>query len=268
MNLNTAHDRPNRSTDDRPPVNPDLGDDIAVVTGGTRGIGRAVAERLAVAGATTIATYYSDDEDAERTEEALAGFETQTAVHQFDVGDPDAVRTTFREVQDEYGYPTILVNNAGIMRNGPLIRMDDADWAEVLRTNLSGAFHCLRAAARGMLRTDGGKIVNIASIAAHRGWPGQANYAASKSGLLGLTRAAARELGGRGIRVNAVSPGYVRTSLYESFPDDAEYPDMETIPQNRVCEPEEVAQTVSYLVSDAAAYVNGSIFRVDGGRLA
>lgn len=263
----TERNAPTADAADGRPLPADLSGEVAVVTGGTRGIGRAVAEQVAAAGATTVATYHSDETAAERTAEALDSYTQPTAVRQFDVGDPEAVSEAFRSVREELGRPTLLVNNAGIMRNGPLVRMDDADWEAVLRTNLFGAFYCLRAAARGMLRT-GGAVVNVASIAAHRGWPGQVNYAASKAGLLGLTRAAARELGERGIRTNAVSPGYVRTPLYDSFPDDAPYPDLDAIPQDRVCEPEEVAGTVLYLLSDAADYINGAVLRVDGGRLA
>ena len=261
-----------------PPETPtaDMTDEVAVVTGGTRGIGRAVAERVAAAGATTVATYHADEDAAAETERALADADAETAVRKFDVGDSEAVDAAFRALRETHGTPTVLVNNAGIMRNGPLVRMSDEQWAAVLETNLTGAFHCTRAALRGMLAGDGGAIVNVASVAAERGWAGQANYAASKAGLLGLTRSAAREYGDRGVRVNAVCPGYVDTGIYEDLAGDAgedgdptdDLADMERVPQGRAADPGEVADAVCYLASDAAAYVNGSVLRVDGGRLA
>ncbi len=262
----------------------DLTGEVAVVTGGTRGIGRAVAERVAAAGATTVATYHADGDAAAETEGALAEVadgDAETAVRKFDVGDSEAVDAAFRALREAHGPPTVLVNNAGVMHNGPLVRMSDEQWAEVIRTNLTGAFHCTRAALRGMLAGNGGAIVNVASVAAERGWAGQANYAASKAGLLGLTRSAAREYGDRGVRVNAVCPGYVDTGIYddlaETDADDGdgtardgnrEVNDLERVPQGRAADPGEVADAIVYLASDAAAYVNGSVLRVDGGRLA
>ena len=250
-----------------PDVDPELSGEIAMVTGGTRGIGRAVARRLAAAGATTIATYRRDEEAAARTDELLGAYDARTATEQFDVGDREAVTTAFRTVREEYGTPTILVNNAGVIRNVLLVRMDEADWNDVIRTNLTGAFHCMQAAIRGMLQEDGGAVVNVSSIAGQRGWPGQANYAASKAGLLGLTRSAAREYGDRGIRVNAVCPGYVETELGEESVDASGSSAVDRIPQGRLADPDEVAATIVFLASDAASYVNGAVLRVDGGRL-
>ncbi|MFB6303091.1 MAG: 3-oxoacyl-ACP reductase FabG [Haloferacaceae archaeon] len=241
-------------------------DDVAVVTGGTRGIGRAIAERLAAAGATTVATYAGDDRAAAETERALQESGSECAVRRFDVRDFDAVAAAFGAIRDEFGPPSVLVNNAGVMRNGLLVRMDPGDWHEVLDTNLTGTFHCTREAARLMLRAGGGRIVNVSSVAAQRGWPGQVNYAASKAGILGLTRAAARELGGRSIRVNAVCPGYVDTDLYRSELADADGVP-EEIPADRVADPEEVAEAVRFLAGDESSYVNGEVLRVDGGLL-
>lgn len=249
-------------------VDPDLDGEVAVVTGGTRGIGREVARRLADAGASTVATYHGDEDAAAATSEELSAFDAPTEVRQFDVRDADAVRTAFRSIREEWETPTVLVNNAAIMRNSTFVRMDDEQWESVLETNLTGAFNCMRAATKGMLRADGGCVVNVSSMAGERGWPGQANYAASKAGLIGLTRSVARELGGRDVRVNAVCPGYARTDLYDDLAEGRAAPDVEAIPQGRVAEPGEIADAVLYLVSDAASYVNGSVLRVDGGRLA
>lgn len=247
----------------------DLAGDVAVVTGGTRGIGRAVVERFVGAGATTVATYAHDDRAAAETGRALRDPEGdgECVVRRFDVRDFEAVREAFAAIRDEFGPPSVLVNNAGIVRNALLVRMDPESWQEVLDTNLTGTFHCTREAARLMLRAGGGRIVNVASVAARRGWAGQANYAASKAGVVGLTRAAARELGDRSIRVNAVCPGYTDTDLYRSelARDDGSPP--ESIPAGRVADPEEVADVVCFLASDEASYVNGEVLTVDGGLL-
>lgn len=238
-------------------------DEIAVVTGGTRGIGLATAKRFAAGGATTVVTYRSDETAAAEAAVELEAYEAPTAVEQFDVGEFDAVVNAFRRITDEYGRPTILVNNAGQMDNGLVVRMDPEQWASVLKTNLTGTFYCTREAARLMLRGEGGRIVNVASIAGLRGWTGQANYAASKAGVIGLTRAVARELGDRSIRVNAVAPGYVDTQLYEKHAIDGE--DISRTAGGRVADPDEVANVIAFLASEAAAYVNGAVYRIDDG---
>ncbi|ELY43586.1 SDR family NAD(P)-dependent oxidoreductase [Natronorubrum bangense] len=241
-------------------------DEVAIVTGGTRGIGRAVAERFADGGGTVIATYHADDEAADRTRDALAAYPTETAVERCDVTDFDAVAAMFETVTERYGPPTILVNNAGVMDNGLLVRMTPEQWRRVLETNLFGPFYCTREAARSMLRNGGGRVVNVASVAARRGWAGQANYAASKAGLIGLTRAAARELGGKDIRVNAVAPGYTDTGLLEDVADYETLVEDRTA-SGRVGTPEEIADAIAFLASDAASYVNGEVLRVDDGLL-
>ncbi|MFB6299899.1 MAG: 3-oxoacyl-ACP reductase FabG [Halobacteriales archaeon] len=247
----------------------DFGDDIAVVTGGTKGIGRAVATQLAAAGATTVATYAHDDDAAEETARTLQSHDSANMVRQFDVSDYEAVSTAFREINEEIGPPSILVNCAGVMRNSLLIRMTPEEWQTVLETNLTGTFYCLREAGRLMLRERAGRIVNVSSIAAQRGWAGQANYAASKAGIIGLTRSAARELGDRSIRVNAVCPGYTDTDLYRSEFGNAadEELRLDTIPEGRIADPEEIAAGIVFLTSRDASYVNGAILRMDGGLL-
>jgi len=245
----------------------DFTDDVAVVTGGTRGIGRAIADRLASDGATTVVTYAHDDRAAARTERALQARAPESTAVKFDVGDYDAVAAAFDRIHEEFGPPSVLVNNAGIMRNSLLVRMDSEEWNDVIRTNLTGTFHCLQAAGKLMLRERHGRIVNVSSVAAQRGWAGQANYAASKAGVVGLTKSAAREFGDRSIRVNAVCPGYTDTDLYRTELDGADDDPVGMAPQGRVAEPEEIADAVAFLLSEEASYVNGEVLRVDGGLL-
>lgn len=249
---------------------PDGDDTVAVVTGGTRGIGRAVVHYLAERGVSVVATYCADETAAAQLESELGSFDTESRVHQFDVGDADAVAAAFEAVREEFGPVDVLVNNAGTMANGLSVRLSDDDWERVVQTNLSGAFYCSRAALGQMLRSDGGSVVNVSSVAALRGWSGQANYAASKAGLVGLTRSLAREYGSRDVRVNAVCPGYTETQLLTSGPyDDAEAVlAEEPIPQDRLADPEEVAEVIGFLASPAASYVSGAVLRVDGGLLA
>lgn len=253
------------------------GDEVAIVTGGTKGIGRSVSLQLAERGVTVVATYYSDEEAASATEAELAEYDQPTGVVQFDVGDDAAVSAAIADIAEEYGSPDVLVNNAGTMRNNIFLRMSADDWDEVVRTNLSGAFYCSKEVLSHMVRGDGGVIVNVSSVGGLRGWAGQANYAASKAGLLGMTRSLAREVGGKGVRVNAVCPGYTETELLESSgvadADDreeqvAEILGDEEIPQDRVASPEEVANAIVFLASDEASYVNGAVLRIDGGLLA
>ncbi|ADB62953.1 short-chain dehydrogenase/reductase SDR (plasmid) [Haloterrigena turkmenica DSM 5511] len=238
--------------------------EVAVVTGGTRGIGLATAERLAAGGARTIVTYHSNEEAAADAAATLDSYDAPTAVKQFDVSDFESVIEAFERITDEHGRPTVLVNNAGRMDNGLVVRMGPEQWSSVLETNLTGAFYCTREAARRMLRGEGGRIVNVASVAGLSGWTGQANYAASKAGLIGLTRAVARELGDRSIRVNAVAPGYVDTQLYEEHIDDGEVTD-DRIASGRAADPAEVADVIAFLASEEASYVNGAVYRVDDG---
>lgn len=245
----------------------DFTGEVALVTGGTRGIGRAVAQRLAEHGATTVVTYHEDETAAEETAAVLDTYEAQTGVERFDVTDFDAVQSAIASVTETYGRPTVLVNNAGTMDNGLLVRMDPEQWQSVLDTNLTGAFYCTREVARRMLRGEGGRIVNVASIAAQQGFPGQANYAASKAGLVGFTRTVAAELGEKDIRVNAVAPGYTDTDMLDGLVEDAETAVAEGTASGRIADPEEVADVILFLVSDAAAYVNGEVVRVDDGLL-
>lgn len=246
----------------------DFSDDVAVVTGGTRGIGRAVAEQLAQAGARTMATYHADEDAAAETRERLADYTAPTAVERCDVRDFEAVDTLFKDIATEFGSPTVVVNNAGVRRDSLLVRMNPDEWQDVLETNLTGTFNCTRHAARRMLGGDGGRIVNVASIAGQRGWRGQANYAASKAGIIGFTQAIARELGGKNIRVNAVAPGYTDTAMLGELDAERREAAQEATPEGRFATPEEIAAAIIFLANPAASFINGEILRVDGGRLA
>jgi NAD(P)-dependent dehydrogenase (short-subunit alcohol dehydrogenase family) len=221
------------------------GDDregCAVVTGGTRGIGAAVVRRLRADGWDAVAL-------------GRTGGDAQA-----DVGDPDAVAAAFDEIEAQRGPVLVLVNNAGQRRDGLTIRMSTEDWQAVIDTNLSGAFHCTRRALRSMLKARWGRIVNVSSVVASHANPGQANYAASKAGLLALTGTVAREMAGRGITCNAVTPGVVQTDMTADMVDDL----LPLVPAGRVGQPEDVAAAIAFLCSEEASYVNGATLAVDG----
>jgi NAD(P)-dependent dehydrogenase (short-subunit alcohol dehydrogenase family) len=215
----------------------------ALVTGGTRGIGAAVARRLRDDG-WTVTTLARSDGDVRA-----------------DVSDPDAVRAAVGQVAEAHGPVLVLVNNAGLTRDGLALRMTDEQWATVIDADLSGAFHCTRAALGGMLDRRFGRIVNVSSVSAQRGNPGQANYAAAKAGLLGLTRTIAREMGRKGITCNAICPGVIETEMTAGTADKL----AAGVPAGRLGRPEEVAACIAFLCSEEAAYVNGATLAVDGG---
>jgi 3-oxoacyl-[acyl-carrier protein] reductase len=228
----------------------------ALVTGASKGIGRAIAEELARAGATVVVGYRSGREEAE----ALAGEIGGRAVHA-DVSAPEEAKRLVAEAGDV----DVLVNNAGLTRDTVLARMSDDDWRTVLETNLSSVFYTCRAVTRPMMRKRGGAIVNVSSIVGVHGNFGQANYAASKAGIIGFTKSLARELGSRGVRANVVAPGYVKTQLTEVLPDEATTAMVANTPLGRIAEPREVAGAVRFLVSDEASFITGEVLLVDGG---
>jgi len=228
----------------------------ALVTGASRGIGRAIAAELANAGASVVFSYRTGAAEAE----TLAGEIGGRAVHA-DVSDPESAAALVREA----GELDILVNNAGVTRDGLLVRMSDEDWDTVIDTNLASVFYTCRAAVRGMMKRRSGAVVNISSIVGIHGNWGQTNYAASKAGIIGFTKSLARELGSRNIRANVVVPGYVKTQLTDVLPEDATKTMLDNTPLGRLGDPEDVAGAVRFLCSEEAAFVTGAVLLVDGG---
>ncbi|HEX5615440.1 MAG TPA: 3-oxoacyl-[acyl-carrier-protein] reductase [Acidimicrobiia bacterium] len=240
-------------------------DSVAFVTGGSRGIGRATVLALAAAGHPVAFCYGSDDDGARATTDAVDALGRSAFAVQADVTDPDAVDRAFRAVEAELGRVTVLVNNAGIARDGLLVRMRDEQWQAVLDTNLTGAFHTIRRATPQMMRARYGRIVNVSSVAAQIGQAGQANYAAAKAGLLGLTRSVARELASRNVTCNVVAPGPIVTAMTADMPADWRATAEAAIPMGRFGSPEECAAVIAFLCSPAASYVTGALVPVDGG---
>jgi 3-oxoacyl-[acyl-carrier protein] reductase len=238
---------------------------VALVTGGGRGLGRAIAVRLAQEGAKVAVSYRSNDaaagETAELVRKAGAGCETFKG----DVSSSEDVEALMKGVGEAFGPVEILVNNAGTTRDNLLLRMKDAEFEEVLATNLKGTYLCTRAVLRGMVRARWGRIVNISSVVGLVGNAGQANYAASKAGMIGFTKSVAREVAGRGITANAVAPGYVETELTGALPENVKEQILGQVPVGRFGEPEEIAEVVAFLAGERAAYVTGQTIAVDGG---
>lgn len=238
---------------------------VALVTGGSRGIGRAIAVQLGSDGHRVAVNYVTRDRDAKETVELIeeAGGEAMTV--QADVSSSHEVARCFEVVEDTLGPVTVLVNNAGLRRDGLALSLTDAAWEEVIATCLSGTFYCSRSALRSMLRARFGRIVNIASVAGVRGSAGQANYAAAKAGVIGLTKTLAREVSARGITVNAVAPGLIDTELTADLTAPQRDALIGQIPARRAGTGEDVAALVGWLCSDAASYVTGSVVTTDGG---
>jgi 3-oxoacyl-[acyl-carrier protein] reductase len=238
----------------------------ALVTGASRGIGRAIAVALARGGAKVALNYAGNQAAAEEALRLVreAG-SPEARLFQFDVADPVAAAKAVEEVVATMGGLHILVNNAGVALDQLVMRIKDDDWQRQLDVNLSGAFHLIRAATRPMMKARGGSIVNLTSVVGEMGNAGQAAYAATKAGLIGLTKSVARELASRNVRVNAVAPGYIDTDMTASLPQDAKQKMAEMIPLGRLGSVEDVAAAVAWLCSDQASYVTGEVLRVNGG---
>ncbi|HIW54430.1 MAG TPA: 3-oxoacyl-[acyl-carrier-protein] reductase [Candidatus Ruthenibacterium merdigallinarum] len=237
----------------------------AVVTGGGRGIGRAVCLALAAQGADVVVNYAGSAEAAGETAKACRALGVRAIAVQADVADEAQAAALVETAVREMGGVDILVNNAGITRDGLLLRMSEDDFTRVLDTNLKGAFHCMKAACRGMMRRRAGRIVNISSVVGVRGNAGQANYAASKAGLIGLSKSAAKELASRGITVNCIAPGFIDTAMTAALPEAVKEKLLAEIPMGRFGAAEDVAAAAAFLASDAAAYITGQVLCVDGG---
>jgi len=243
----------------------DLSGRSAVVTGGSRGIGRAIVTRLAEQGADVCFSFRRDQAAADGVAAAVTALGRHALPVQADVTDPAAAEALIKAATCEFAKIDILVNNAGITRDDLIMRMSTEAWREVLETNLFGAFYTLKAVTRPMLKARGGRIINITSVSGQAGQTGQANYSAAKAGLIGLTKASARELASRGITVNAVAPGFVLTELTKDLPPELQAQITDRTPLGRFGTPEDISAAVCFLASDEAAYVTGQVLAVDGG---
>lgn len=237
----------------------------AVVTGGSRGIGRAICQKLAAQGVNIVLNYAGNEAAAQETERLCRELGAEVLTLRGDVSDPDACTRLVEQTLERFGAIDILVCNAGITRDNLLMRMSDAEFDQVIATNLKGTFNCMRAAVRPMMRKRRGRIISISSVVGVMGNAGQINYAASKAGVIGMTKSLAREVASRGITVNAVAPGFIRTDMTEVLSDGVKEGILRSIPLGELGSAEDVANTVLFLASDEAAYLTGQVIGVDGG---
>ena len=238
---------------------------IALVTGASRGIGKAIALKLAAEGAKVAINFAGNVAKAEEVKAAIESAGSEALLVQADVSNVEAVDEMIAKVVDKFGKIDILINNAGITRDNLLMRMKDSDFDEVINTNLKGVFNCTKAVSKLMMKQRSGRIVNMASIVAITGNAGQTNYAAAKAGIIGFSKSAAKELAARGITVNVVAPGFIETDMTAVLPEKIKESMLKEIPLGRIGSPEDIANAVKFLVSDEAAYITGQVIRVDGG---
>lgn len=242
-----------------------LTDKVALVTGASRGIGRAIALLMAKQGADVVVNYSGSEGAAQETVDAILAMGRKAIKIKANVGNADEVAAMVDEAHTTFGRIDILVNNAGITRDGLLMRMKDSDWDDVININLKGVYLMTKAVSKIMMKQRSGKIVNMTSVVGVTGNAGQANYSASKAGVIGFTKTCAKELASRGITVNAIAPGFIHTDMTDVLPDKVKDAMVHTIPLGRMAEPDEVAAVAAFLVSDMSSYITGQVINVDGG---
>lgn len=238
---------------------------IAVVTGASRGIGKAIAMKFAQLGATVVINYNGSAQKAEEVKQSIIADGGRAVIKQCNVADYDACEAFIKEVIDQFGRIDILVNNAGITKDGLIMRMSEEDFTNVVDVNLKGTFHCIRFASRQMMKQRSGRIINMSSVVGISGNAGQINYAASKAGVIGMTKSAAKELASRGITVNAIAPGYIETDMTSVLSDKVKEETMKQIPLGRLGQTGDIAAAAAFLASDEAGYITGQVLAVDGG---
>lgn len=242
-----------------------LTDKVALVTGASRGIGRAIALLMAKQGADVVVNYSGSEGAAQETVDAILAMGRKAIKIKANVGNAEEVAAMVDETHTTFGRIDILVNNAGITRDGLLMRMKDSDWDDVININLKGVYLMTKAVSKIMMKQRSGKIVNMTSVVGVTGNAGQANYSASKAGVIGFTKTCAKELASRGITVNAIAPGFIHTDMTDVLPDKVKDAMVHTIPLGRMAEPDEVAAVAAFLVSDMSSYITGQVINVDGG---
>lgn len=237
----------------------------AIVTGASRGIGRAIALQLASEGANVVVNFSGSEQKASEVVEEIQNLGSQAIAVQANISDSDSVQQLMNAAQEQFGSIDILVNNAGITRDNLLMRMKEDEWDDVINTNLKGVFLCTKAVTRQMMKQRAGRIINISSIVGVMGNAGQANYVAAKAGVIGLTKTTARELASRNILVNAIAPGFITTEMTETLPEDVKSSMLTQIPLAKLGKPEDIAKAVVFLASDDASYMTGQTLHIDGG---